>query len=74
MNNIHLLKAVVLRQAVLSFVIEEIIARDVAVTICRQQRHEIDALHDAMMFARPVAGDQLDLARKRFIQCRVIKD
>ena len=70
----HLLKVVILGQAILGFVIEAIVARNMAVAIGPPQRHEIDALHDAVMFARPVAGDQLDLAGVRLIQSRVIKD
>jgi hypothetical protein len=70
----HPLKVVVFGQAIFGFAIEAIVARDMAVAIGPQQRHKIDALHDAMMFARPEARDQLDLACERLIQRRVIKD
>src|SRR5205085_7067244 len=70
----HLLKVIIFGQAIFGFVIESVVARDMAISIRPQQGHEIDALHDTMMFARPVAGDQLNLASKGLIQSRVIKD
>lgn len=70
----HLLEVVVLRQAIIGFVIESVVARDVAVAIRPQQGHEVNAAHHRMMFTRPVTGDQLDLASKGLIQSRVVKN
>lgn len=53
---------------------EAVIRRDVPVAIRLQHHHQVDATHYPMALARPVAADQLDLARREILQRRIIKD
>src|SRR5437868_8630954 len=58
----HLLKMIVLGQAISGLVKEAVVTRDVAVAIAPQESDEVDARDDISMFARPVARDQFNLA------------
>src|SRR5215216_6811625 len=70
----HRLEVVVLRQGVLLLVEDAVVNGDVAVAVRPQQRNQVDAAHHRVMFTRPVARHQFDLAGVRLIQGRVVYD
>ncbi len=59
---------------ILGVVVNAVVARDVAVAIRPQQRHEADPLDDRMVFARPVASDQFDGLGVGLVEDGVIRD
>jgi hypothetical protein len=52
----HLLKVVILAQTILGLVVQSKITRQPALAICPDQRDQVDALHQSMMFAKTSAG------------------
>ena len=70
----HGKEVIVLCQRVLLLVKDAVVTRYMAVAVSPQQRDEVDAADHRMVFARPVALNQLHLLGKGFVQSRVVYD
>ena len=64
----------VLRDAIMRFVVDAVINRDDAVAIGPDESNEVDAVDDGVMLARPVPGDQVHLPGVGFVERRVVTD
>jgi hypothetical protein len=70
----HRLEVIVLGQPVVRFVVDAKVTGQVGFPICPQHADQIDPQDHPMMFARPVAGYQLDGPAVRLVQRRVVDD
>ena len=58
----------------MGLVVDPVVAGDVAVAVGPQQGQQVDALDDAVVLARPVPADQVDLAGVGLVQGGVVED
>src|SRR2546421_4702457 len=70
----HCREVVILGQRVLLLVKDAVVTRHMTVAISPQKRNQVDARDHSMMFARPVARNQLHLPSIRLVQSRVVYD
>src|SRR4030067_3193809 len=70
----HVLKVVILAQAILDLVIKSIITRQPTFAICPDQRNQVDALHHGVVLARPMPTNQRHMRCIRFVQRRIVDD
>jgi hypothetical protein len=68
----HILKMIIFRLVVYHYVVDSAISGNRIVSICPEQRADIDSIHYPMLLPAPLMIDQIHLFGVRLIQERIV--